>query len=105
MKKKTLSICLAASMLAVGIGFFSPAYVMADTLPDGIYVGDYNLGGLTEEEAGQKVQGLVNEMENQKITLVVDGQRLIRQLRIWVFIGATRKRFLRQHPPGRGGTY
>lgn len=74
MKKKTLSICLAASMLAVGIGFFSPAYVMADTLPDGIYVGDYNLGGLTEEEAGQKVQGLVNEMENQKITLVVDGQ-------------------------------
>lgn len=74
MKKKTLSICLAASMLAVGIGFFSPAYVMADTLPDGIYVGDYNLGGLTEEEAGQKIQGLVNEMENQKITLVVDGQ-------------------------------
>ncbi len=74
MKKKTLSICLAASMLAVGIGFFSPAYVMADTLPDGIYVGDFNLGGLTEEEAGQKVQGLVNEMENQKITLVVDGQ-------------------------------
>jgi len=74
MKKKALSICLAASMLAVGIGFFSPAYVMADTLPDGIYVGDYNLGGLTEEEAGQKVQGLVNEMENQKITLVVDGQ-------------------------------
>jgi len=74
MKKKTLSICLAASLLAVGIGFFSPAYVMADTLPDGIYVGDYNLGGLTEEEAGQKVQGLVNEMENQKITLVVDGQ-------------------------------
>nr|WP_314465614.1 VanW family protein [uncultured Clostridium sp.] len=61
-------------MLAVGIGFFSPAYVMADTLPDGIYVGDFNLGGLTEEEAGQKVQGLVNEMENQKITLVVDGQ-------------------------------
>ena len=74
MKKKTLSICLAASLLALGIGFFSPAYVMADTLPDGIYVGDYNLGGLTEEEAGQKVQGLVNEMENQKITLVVDGQ-------------------------------
>ena len=74
MKKKTLSMCLAATLLAVGIGFLSPAYVMADTLPDGIYVGDYNLGGLTEEEAGQKIQSLVNEMENQKITLVVEGQ-------------------------------
>ncbi|WP_077613225.1 VanW family protein [Clostridium sp. Marseille-P2415] len=74
MKKKTLSMSLAAVVLAAGIGFLSPAYVMADTLPDGIYVGEYNLGGMTEEEASQKIQSLVNEMENQKITLVVDGQ-------------------------------
>lgn len=74
MKKKTLSMCLAAVLLAAGIGFLSPSYAMADTLPDGIYVGDYNLGGMTEEEASQKIQGLVNEMENQKVTLVVDGQ-------------------------------
>lgn len=74
MKKKTISITLAAVALAAGIGFLSPAYVMADTLPDGIYVGEYNLGGMTEEEASQKIQGLVSEMENQKITLMVDGQ-------------------------------
>jgi len=65
---------LAAIILAAGIGFLSPTHVMADTLPDGIYVGEYNLGGMTEEEASQKIQELVNEMENQKITLIVDGQ-------------------------------
>jgi vancomycin resistance protein YoaR len=74
MKKKTLSISLAAIIIAAGIGFLSPTYAMADTLPDGIYVGEYNLGGMTEEEASQKIQELVNEMENQKITLIVDGQ-------------------------------
>ncbi|MEY8354433.1 VanW family protein [Lachnospiraceae bacterium 54-53] len=74
MKKKTLSKIMAAVVLAAGIGFLSPVHAMADTLPDGIYVGDYNLGGMTEEEASQKIQGLVNEMENQKVTLVVDGK-------------------------------
>lgn len=74
MKKKALSMGLAAVMLAAGIGILSPAYVMAETLPDGIYVGEYNLGGMTEEEADQKIQDLVSEMESQKITLVVDGQ-------------------------------
>ncbi|WP_349945013.1 VanW family protein [Lacrimispora sp. BS-2] len=74
MKKKTLSIGLAAIVIGLGIGFFAPTYAMADTLPDGIYVGEYNLGGMTEEEASQKIQSLVNEMENQKITLIVDGQ-------------------------------
>lgn len=74
MKKKILSISLAAVMLTVGIGLFSPESVMADTLPDGIYVGENNLGGMTQEEASQKIQNLVNEMENQKITLVIDGQ-------------------------------
>lgn len=74
MKKKTLSITIAAVLLAVGIGLLSPVYVMADTLPDGIYVGEYNLGGMTEEEANKKIQDLVGQMESQKITLVVDGQ-------------------------------
>lgn len=29
---------------------------------------------MTEEEASEKIQSLVGEMENQKITLVVDGE-------------------------------
>lgn len=74
MKKKTLSMSLAALVLAAGIGLLSPVYVMADTLPEGIYVGEYSLGGMTEEEASQKIQTIVSDMENQKITLVVDGQ-------------------------------
>ncbi|WP_367566998.1 VanW family protein [Lacrimispora sp.] len=74
MKKKILSMSLAAVILAAGVGVLSPIHAMADSLPDGIYVGEHNLGGMTEEEAGQKIQGLVDEMEGQKITLVVDGQ-------------------------------
>lgn len=73
-KKKTWSIGLTVVLMAAGFGLFTPSYAMADTLPDGIYVGDHSLGGMTEEEAGQEIQNLVNEMENQKITLVVDGQ-------------------------------
>jgi vancomycin resistance protein YoaR len=48
----------------------------ADTLPDGIYVGDCNLGGMTEDEATQKVQELVSGMENQKVTLVVGDETI-----------------------------
>lgn len=74
MKKKTAAMGLTAVMLALGLGVLSPVYVNADTLPDGIYVGEYHLGGMTQEEASARIQEQVSEMENQKITLIVDGQ-------------------------------
>lgn len=74
MKKKTVAMGLTAVVTALGLGIFTPARVSADTLPNGIYVGEYHLGGMTEEEAGAKIEKLVDEMENQKITLIVDGQ-------------------------------
>ena len=74
MKKKTISAGLAAALLAVGIGLFSSGSVLADSLPDGIYVWENSLGGMTEEEAAKQIQSLVGVMENQKITLLVDGQ-------------------------------
>lgn len=74
MKNRTLATGLAAMVLAAGLALAFPAQSRADTLPDGIYVGEYSLGGMTEEEASEKIQGLIGEMENQKITLVVDGQ-------------------------------
>ena len=74
MKNENLAAGLAAVVLAVGLTLAVPAPARADTLPDGLYVGEYSLGGMTEEEAGEKIQSLVGEMENQKITLVVDGE-------------------------------
>lgn len=72
MKKRTLATGLAVLAMGVSLAFAAPAE--ADTLPDGLYVGEYSLGGMTEEEASEKIQSLVGEMENQKITLVVDGE-------------------------------
>jgi vancomycin resistance protein YoaR len=74
MKNRTLATGLAAMALAVGLTLAFPAPSRADTLPEGLYVGEYSLGGMTEEEASEKIQSLVGEMENQKITLVVDGE-------------------------------
>lgn len=76
MKKRTLAMGFAGAVTAAGIFLFSPVNVKADTLPDGIYVGDYNLGGMTEEEAARKIQDVVSGMENQKITLVVDDEKV-----------------------------
>ena len=51
MKNRTLATGLAAMALAVGLTLAFPAPSRADTLPEGLYVGEYSLGGMTEEEA------------------------------------------------------
>ena len=51
MKNENLAAGLAAVVLAVGLTLAVPAPARADTLPDGLYVGEYSLGGMTEEEA------------------------------------------------------
>lgn len=48
----------------------------AQTLPEGVYVGDQSLGGLTEEEAQAKVQEYVDGLAGQTITLDVDGTEI-----------------------------
>ena len=45
-----------AVFLAAGLLIASPVYAKEKTIPDGIYVGEFNLGGMTEEEAEQKVK-------------------------------------------------
>lgn len=74
MKNRSLAAGLAAIALAAAMMLCVPSDVQADTLPNGIYVGEISLGGMTEEEADAKIQSFVAELEQQKITLVVDGQ-------------------------------
>lgn len=76
MKTRTLAMSLTAFFLTAGMILAVPGTAKADTLPEGLYVGENSLGGMTEEEAGQMIESLVNEMENQKITLKVVDQSI-----------------------------
>lgn len=68
MSSLTVSVCALFAFTA-----FPMEVHAAETVPDGIYVGEFNLGGLTREEANQKVSDLVKSMSDQTVTLEVDG--------------------------------
>lgn len=73
MKKcRILSALMAAA--AIGMMMSVPVYAKEITIPEGIYVGDFSLGGMTEEEAEQKVKEYVDRLADQKITLNIEGQ-------------------------------
>lgn len=59
---------VTVSMLAA-----SPVYAKETTIPEGIFVGDFSLGGMTEEEADKEIEKQVGAMAGQKITLDIDG--------------------------------
>lgn len=75
MKKFRILGGLAAAV-AVGVLTAAPVYAKERPLPNGIYVGDFELGGMTEEEAEAKVKEYVDGQEDRKITLDVDGQQV-----------------------------
>ncbi len=70
MKKWNLlgSVTAAAVMLMA-----MPAYAQETTLPDGIYVGDISLGGMTQETAAQEIQAEIDRMAGRKVVLEVEG--------------------------------
>lgn len=74
MRMKIWAGSLSAVALAVGLAFCAPSPVRAATIPDGIYVGSQNLGGMTKEEANQTVADYVDSLSGQKITVDVSGQ-------------------------------
>ena len=53
-----------------------PMISWAQTLPEGVYVGNQSLGGMTEEEARAKVQEYVDGLAGQTIILDVDGTEI-----------------------------
>lgn len=62
-----------ALIAAAGISSAVPAYAEEKTIPDGIYVGEFSLGGLTEEEAQAEVSAYVDGLSDRKIAIDVDG--------------------------------
>lgn len=73
MKKCNLLSVLAAAA-AAGILMVMPVYAKETAIPEGIFVGDFSLGGMTESEARQKIQDYVDSLAERKITLDVEGQ-------------------------------
>lgn len=64
-------IFLAAAVAAVF--FAGPAYAKEKTLPEGLFVGEAVLGGMTEEEAREAIKAEERRLASRKITLNIDG--------------------------------
>ncbi len=74
MKKCMWNNGLAAVALGMGLLAAMPSMAYgAQVLPEGLYVGEQSLGGMTEEEAQAAVQNYVDGLSGQTITLDVDG--------------------------------
>ncbi|MEG0215589.1 MAG: VanW family protein, partial [Hungatella sp.] len=73
MKTRKWMSGLSVAALALAIAVSLPVSAKAEEIPNGIYVGDYNLGGMTQEEAKQKVEDYIDSLAKQKITLDVGG--------------------------------
>ncbi len=59
---------------AAGVLMSVPVYAKDLKIPEGIYVGDFSLGGMTEEEAEQRVRESMDGFAAQKVTLSIEGQ-------------------------------
>lgn len=65
-----------AALTALTMLATTPVYAKEKTIPEGISVGEFSLGGLTEAEAEAKIKEYVDGLADRKITLDIDGQKV-----------------------------
>ena len=71
---RKLRLLSGMALIAVaGISSAVPAYAEEKTIPDGIYVGEFSLGGLTKEKAEEEVATYLDGLSDRTISLDVDG--------------------------------
>lgn len=71
---RKLRLLSGMALIAVaGISSAVPTYAEEKTIPDGIYVGEFSLGGLTKEKAEEEVATYVDGLSDRTISLDVDG--------------------------------
>ena len=71
---RKLRLLSGMALIAVaGISSAVPAYAEEKTIPDGIYVGEFSLGGLTKEKAEEEVATYVDGLSDRTISLDVNG--------------------------------
>lgn len=77
MKKRIWNQGVAAAALAMGLLAAAPSMVsFARTVPQGLYVGEESLGGMSEEAAAAAVAAYVNEMGGRQVVLDVNGTQV-----------------------------
>lgn len=75
--KKKIWLAGAAGILSLGLFLSLPTTTDAAVLPPGITIGGFELGGMTKEEADQKLSEHVDQMGAQQITLTVGGSPVV----------------------------
>lgn len=74
MKKRVWKNGLAAVALGMGLLAAMPSMAFgAQVLPEGLYVGEQSLGGMTEEEAEKAVQAYIDNLTALPISVDIDG--------------------------------
>lgn len=74
MKKGVWKNGLAAAALGIGLLAAMPSMAFgAQVLPEGLYVGEQSLGGMTEDEAEAAVQGYIDALTALPVTVDIDG--------------------------------
>ena len=75
MKKRNwmAGVCGAA---VIGLLIASTGTASAGTIPTGFQVGGFDLSGMTREEADQTIEKSIGEMENQTISIRVEGHEV-----------------------------
>ena len=73
MKKWNVLGGVTAAAIA-GVLMAMPVYAGETAIPEGIYVGDFSLGGMTEAEAAKTIQDFVDSQADRKVTLKVEDQ-------------------------------
>lgn len=75
MGKMKKSLCFLAAAVIVGAGASATALTCAyaqeksDTIAEGVYIGDINVGGMTEQEAAEAVNAYVESLKTAEFTL------------------------------------
>ena len=62
-----------AMVLALGLLAATPAWAQETRFPEGVFVGEFSLGGMTQDQAQDTVSAYMKEMESRGVRLVVDG--------------------------------
>ena len=74
MKKRVWKNGLAAAALGMGLLAAMPSMAFgAQVLPEGLYVGEQSLGGMTEEEAEKAVQAYIDNLTALPVSVDIDG--------------------------------
>ncbi len=73
MKRMNIPAALVAGLFA-GLLVSGPVYAKEAVIPEGVYVGDFSLGGMTEDEARKTIENYMTQQSGREIDLKIADQ-------------------------------